>query len=114
MSGMIRATIGLVFGGSRRAGRREPAWRAGEQVLIVACDRRTGRPERPGISMEAVVVEVNEVYVTVSVGEGRSARSYDFFADGGWDAYPSRVTPWRIFREEDRWRVFNETDPWRP
>lgn len=105
MTGMIRTTIGLVFGGSRRPRRRELTWYVGEQVLVAACDRRTGRPERPGVSFEALVTDLNEVYVTVAVGKGEGRGAYDFFADGGWDAYPSKVTPWRIFHQAERWRL---------
>lgn len=103
MSAMIRATLGRL---RLRAPRRpSPAWRVGEPILIAACDRKTGRPERPAISFEAVVMNAGPLIVTVAVAEGGNRRAYDFYARSGWDAWPSDVTPWRLFHQAERWRL---------
>jgi hypothetical protein len=99
VSSIGRLTIQRLL--SRKPRRPETAWHSGEAVLIAACDRATGRPERPVVSFPALVTEVNEAYVTVTAGKSE----YDFWAEDGWEVYPGKTTPWRIFHEAGRWRL---------
>ena len=105
----LRAAVGrLLTGRAGRAGRTAPRWHVGELVIIAACDRRTGRPERPPVAFDAVVADVNAAYVTAvtdrDVGD-RRLRAFDFWADTGWDAWPGEATPWRLLRQRDRWML---------
>jgi hypothetical protein len=103
MTAIVRATLGRLL--PRRPRRPERTWYVGEPVLVAACDRSTGRPERPAVSFDAVVTNVDPVHVTIVAGRGANKCAYDFYADGGWDAWPSEVTPWRIFHQAERWRL---------
>ena len=99
MTGMtptiLRATLGRMLRRPARPRRPEPPWRVGERVVIVSCDRRTGRPERPGVEFGAVVTAVDDVHVTASVGTA----SYVFFTCDGWEDSPFTVTPWRLLHD---------------
>lgn len=100
MTAMIRAAISRVFGGAQRPRRPEPPWRVGESVRVAACDRRTGRPERPLVDFGAVVTAVDEEQVTVSVGAGAP---YLFSFCDGWETCASPVSPWRLLHDRGRW-----------
>jgi hypothetical protein len=102
VSGTRRAVARALTGRGPRAA--EPPWKVGEPVLIAACDRRTGRPERPGLSFDAVVTAVDEEHVTASAGLRGDGSSYEFFTCDGWDAWPGAASPWRILHAQGDWR----------
>jgi hypothetical protein len=103
MIAIMRATLGRLL--SRRPRRPELTWYIGERVAIAACDRRTGRPERPAVSFNAVVVNVEGGIVTTSADAGGHRRAYDFSAGDGWDTWAGGGSPWRIFHQAERWRL---------
>lgn len=90
MTAITRAVLG------RLMRRPEPPWRVGERVVIAACDRRTGRPERPAVEFTAVVESVSDMIVTVSVGAGKP---YHFLVCDGWEVFPGAVSPWRLLHD---------------
>ena len=66
-------------------------------MSIIACDRRTGRPEPGALRRPAVVAAAQGGFVVVDldVGQGKPGRC-SFWSDTGWDAWDSEVSPWRL------------------
>jgi hypothetical protein len=94
MNGIVNILLGRRADG-RADGKDRRPWQLGEEVTILACDLRTGKPVRGSLVAHCSVVEADGFYVAVVVGAGREAAYEVFRARTGWDVRPA-PSPWRL------------------